>query len=335
MIQFDALSKRGQVGRLRRMAEKALLDYGINGARLNLLDHFNNTTFRVDAPSGERYVMRIHHTSPSQAYPGRTEVEVRSEMMWLDALRRDTGLGVPEPVRATGGAFLTIAQVDGVPEPRMCVLLKWLDGRFIDKGLTASHLERVGVFIARLHEHTTYYRVPEGFTRVRVDEISDVLAEYMLSKFGQFRSPEEVGVVKETISRVREVQARLGTGPEVFGLIHSDLHQENYLFHRGQVRAIDFDDCGWAALIYDLTVTLSEVKHRKDYPALRAALLQGYRNIRHLSAEHESYLNTYLALRELQLMIWFVDQREHPAFRDYWEADVASGLERLKEFVAV
>jgi Ser/Thr protein kinase RdoA (MazF antagonist) len=334
VIPFEALSKRGQVGRLRRMAEKALLDYGIRGARLSLLDHFNNTTFRVDAPNGERYVMRIHHTSPSQAYPGRTEVEVRSEMMWLDALRRDTDLGVPEPVRTADGAFLAIAQVDGVPGPRMCVLLKWLAGRFIDKGLAAWHLERVGVFIARLHEHTTHYRVPEGFTRVQVDEVSDALAEYMLSKFGQFRSPEEVGVVEETIRRVREVQARMGTGPEVFGLIHSDLHQMNYLFHRGQVRAIDFDDCGWAAFIYDLTVTLSEIKHMKDYPALRAALLRGYRSIRHLSAEHESYLETYIALRELQLAIWFVDQREHPAFRDKWEADVTRGLEKLKQFIA-
>jgi Ser/Thr protein kinase RdoA (MazF antagonist) len=192
----------------------------------------------------------------------------------------------------------------------------------------------VGVFIARLHEHTTHYRVPEGFTRVRVDEVSDTLAGYMLSKFGQFRSPEEVGVVEETLRRVRDVQARIGTGPEVFGLIHSDLHQMNYLFYRGQVRAIDFDDCGWAAYIYDLAVTLSEIKHRQDYPTLRASLLRGYRSTRNLSAEQEEYLETYLALRELQLAIWFVDQREHPAFRDIWEADVTRGIEILKKFVA-
>jgi Ser/Thr protein kinase RdoA (MazF antagonist) len=62
----------------------------------------------------------------------------------------------------------------------------------------------------------------------------------------------------------------------VFGLIHADLHQENYLFHGKQVRAIDFDDCGYGPFVYDLAVTLSELEHRADYPTLRAALLAGY-----------------------------------------------------------
>ena len=34
-------------------------------------------------------------------------------------------------------------------------------------------------------------------------------------------------------------------GPDVFGLIHAHLHQENCLIHRGEVRAIDFDHCGY------------------------------------------------------------------------------------------
>jgi Ser/Thr protein kinase RdoA (MazF antagonist) len=60
---------------------------------------------------------------------------------------------------------------------------------------------------------------------------------------------------------VRQAQRELGASPDVFGLIHSDLHQENYLFHRGRVRAIDFDDCGWGHFVYDLAVTLSELQH--------------------------------------------------------------------------
>jgi len=44
-----------------------------------------------------------------------------------------------------------------------------------------------------------------------------------------------------------------------FGLIHGDLHHENFLFHRGEARAIDFDDCGWGFHLYDLAVTLSEL----------------------------------------------------------------------------
>jgi Ser/Thr protein kinase RdoA (MazF antagonist) len=48
------------------------------------------------------------------------------------------------------------------------------------------------------------------------------------------------------IGRARETQRAPGDEPETFGLIHGDLHQDNYLFHRGDLRAIDCDDCGWA-----------------------------------------------------------------------------------------
>lgn len=36
------------------------------------------------------------------------------------------------------------------------------------------------------------------------------------------------------------------------GLIHGDLHQENYLFCRGAVGAIDFDDCGYGHFLCQL-----------------------------------------------------------------------------------
>ena len=85
----------------------------------------------------------------------------------------------------------------------------------------------------------------------------------------------------------------LGQGPETFGLVHGDLHQENYLFHQGQVRAIDFDDCGFGHYIYDIAVTLFNVRFRDNTPQLRESFLAGYRSIRPLSAEHEQYLDTF------------------------------------------
>ena len=44
------------------------------------------------------------------------------------------------------------------------------------------------------------------------------------------------------------------------GLIHADLHYENFLFHDGVARAIDFDDCGWGFYLYDVAVTLWELE---------------------------------------------------------------------------
>ena len=60
------------------------------------------------------------------------------------------------------------------------------------------------------------------------------------------------------------------------GLIHADLHLGNALFQRGEVKLIDFDDCGTGPRLYELAVALWELRDRPDYPAYRDALLAGY-----------------------------------------------------------
>ncbi|MGA7730287.1 MAG: phosphotransferase [Chloroflexia bacterium] len=335
MKPFNTLGKRGQVARLKRVAEKALDDFGMREVSLTPLVHMANTTFRVETADGERYVIRIHTPANGSLTPGRTEDQIRSEMEWLAALRRDTDLVVPVPVRTRDDKLLTRVEVEGVPEARVCVLFRWVDGRFMDEGLTPRHLERVGIFIARLHEHSTRQFVPpEGFIRPTPDALPPQLADEIVNTFAEVRPQEDVAVVRAVIEKMQLVLEALGTGPDVFGLIHADLHQWNYLFRKGEVRAIDFDDCGWAHFLYDLTVTLSELPHTQEYPQLRAALLKGYRSVRPLPEEHEVYLPVLLAFRELQLTTWFIEQREHPAFRS-WEQDAMNGVKSMKALAGV
>ena len=250
-------------------------------------------------------------------------------MMWIAAVRRDTGLAVPEPVPAADGSPLTLVEMDGVPGPRVCVVFRWQPGRFLDTGLTPSHLERVGEFTARLHAHAADFVPPAGFSRWRIEDVSDEADAYVNDLVGEQCGREAASLAAAATELVRRAQRELGTGPDVFGLIHSDMHQENYLFHRGQVGAIDFDDCGWGHFAYDLAVTLSEVQGRPDSDALRAGLLRGYRAVRPLPAEHDRYIEVFHALRVLKLTLWFIEQRDHPGFAE-WEADAREGLADLQ-----
>jgi Ser/Thr protein kinase RdoA (MazF antagonist) len=329
MQTFETLSFRGQLGRLRGLAEDALAEYGIHRARLVPLAHSENTTFRVDTSSAERYVLRIHRTTGSPFHPPRSMAEVWSETTWISALRRDTGLAVPEPVPTADGSLLTAVASEHVPTTRICVLFRWAPGTFLDAGLRPSHLERVGEFIARLHDHALGFVPPAGFGRWRIADLSGEVTAYVASIVGEQYGSGAVSVVEVVMDMVQQARRELGTGPEVFGLIHADLHQENYLFRRGQVRAIDFDDCGLGHLVYDLAVTLSELRGRPDYAVLRAGLLRGYRAVRPLPPEHERYLEVFHGLRLLQLTLWFLEQRDHPAFPD-WESEAGDGLADLK-----
>lgn len=333
MQPFETLSFRGQLGRLRRLAEDALAEYGIQRARLVPLAHAENTTFRVDTQSAERYVLRIHRTTGSPFHPSRSMAEVWSEATWISALRRDTGLAVPEPVPTADGSLLTVVTPESVPAPRVCVLFRWGPGRFLDAGLTPSHLERVGGFIARLHDHALGFEPPAGFERWPIGDLSGEVREFVANTVGEQYGSGAVSIVEVVMDMVQQARQELGAGPEVFGLIHADLHQENYLFHRRQVRAIDFDDCGWGHFVYDLAVTLSELRGRPDYELLREGLLRGYRAVCPLPAEHERYLEVFHGLRLLQLTLWFLEQRDHPAFPD-WEAEARDGLADLRKLAS-
>jgi Ser/Thr protein kinase RdoA (MazF antagonist) len=330
MRAFETLTLRGQLGRLRRLAVEALATYEFRPARLVALGHEENTTFRVETPEGERYMLRIQRTTGSPFHPPRSADEVRSETMWITAVRRATALEVPEPVLAHDGSPITIVEVEGVPGPRVCVLFRWQPGRFLDAGLTPSHLERVGELMARLHSHAVGFATPAGFSRWRIENVSGDVAAYVAGVVGEQCGQGAASLVEVVMEMVRQADRELGTGPDVFGLIHSDLHQENYLFHRGRVRAIDFDDCGWGHFVYDLAVTLSELQHLTDSAALGAGLLRGYRAVRPLPTEHERYVEVFQALRVLKLTVWFIEQRDRPGFAE-WEADVRDGLAGLQK----
>ncbi len=119
----------------------------------------------------------------------------------------------------------------------------------------------------------------------------------------------------ETVAgRLARITRRLGTGRDVFGLIHGDLIFPNVLFHRGQARPIDFDDCGFGYFLYDMAILLDRIEMRPDYRVLRAALLDGYRQVRPLTGEQEAYLDLFLLARWVFLGVCFLSR---PEFRDY------------------
>jgi Ser/Thr protein kinase RdoA (MazF antagonist) len=143
-----------------------------------------------------------------------------------------------------------------------------------------------------------------------------------------------VALVEGVLDRVAETLDHLGSRPESYGLIHSDVHQWNYLFHHGQVHLLDFDDCGYAPFIYDLAVTTFEVEHYPHFPVLRAALLAGYGATRPLPSNPETILNTLSQLRRIQNLVWDIGLKDDVYRRGHWQKTVASSLDRLRTFLA-
>jgi Ser/Thr protein kinase RdoA (MazF antagonist) len=321
-----------------------LARYGLGGAELTLQRYEHNATFRVDAQNGP-YLLRINRPD------AHTPDTIGSEMAWLTALRHDTDLRVPEPVAAHNGQFFAVARDPGVPQPRVCVLLHWLDGRFIDQRLAPEHLWRVGVLAGRLQEHASTWTPGSGFLRPRVDtltseaKVSSMARSAATARDGDQPTADDshraLGLVEALVSthdaaqcaRALEVvwssTRRLTKETSAFGLIHGDLHYENVLFRRGEAQAIDFDDCGWGFHLYDLAVVLCELESRPRYKELRDALLDAYAQIRPLPADHAIHLRALSILRRMQILLWVLQSRDEVAFRDRWRKWARNELDAI------
>lgn len=315
LIEYAQLTRRGQIRRLRRFAEQALTLYGIEAVSLSLLAHFFNTTFTLVGPDGARYVLHILRPAEDGTSESQSRARVESELWWLDRVRADLGLSVPMAVRTPEGEGVVDVAVEGIEPPRLCTFFRWIDGRFLRRRLLPSHLEAVGRLTARLHQHSSHLRVPPGFDRPRVDGADVETEETVARLFTDHFSPAAAEVMREVFRRVRRVQEELGSRPNTFGVIHADIHQKNYLFRGRDVQLIDFGDCGWGHYLYDLAVTVSELEGLPRYGALRAALLASYRQMRDLSPAHEALIDTFVMLREVQNVTWFLHQRDDPTYQ--------------------
>ncbi len=164
MKAFIALTYAGQVKRLRRLGQTALVDFGVTAPHLKLLAHSQNTTFRVKLPNANaeaalsapyvanQFLLRVHGSDrhgPNLA----TAEAIAAELAWLAALRRDTQLAEPEPVPTTSGSFITVVSDASLPQPRVCSLLRWLAGKCYFDSPRPTHLYKVGAMMAPLHDH--------------------------------------------------------------------------------------------------------------------------------------------------------------------------------------
>jgi Ser/Thr protein kinase RdoA (MazF antagonist) len=116
--------------------------------------------------------------------------------------------------------------------------------------------------------------------------------------------PEELALLGRLDATIAARLARYGRGPEHYGLVHADIRLANLLVDGGDVRVIDFDDCGFSWFMYDFATTVSFVEDHPRVPELRAAWVEGYRSVAPLDPADEAELETFVMLRRLLLVAW-------------------------------
>jgi Ser/Thr protein kinase RdoA (MazF antagonist) len=277
-----------EIDRYIALARIALRHYNLVDPAVEFLRLNENLTFRVTtATSREHYLLRLHRSAPSN-FLVQSPASLESELLWLDALARDTAITVQRPVRNRRGRLVTAITPIGESTPLLCSLLTWIDGEpFRQDAPNAPQLaERLGELIAKLHNHAATWDPPRGFTRVTFG-LEFLKRTVMLLKGGveqRLFSPQDFAILDETADRIRSLIAPLPRDRQCWGLIQADLQGSNILAHEGDVRPIDFSLCGFGHFLFDLGIAVPSLK-----PHLREPLLEGYRRGRPLP---DSYIQT-------------------------------------------
>ena len=323
---------------LDRLARTALDAYPLTELRLRLLEQKKNATFRVDARElgngarESRFVLRMCE----EGLDAYGEAELRSELVFLRALRSATGLTVPVPMATRDGSWLVRPCLPDRPEGRLCVLFRWVPGRMVEDEPTPERLEKVGALLGRIHLFSQGFEPPDGFVRPRWDA-RGLFGDGPVLRPGQGEglvSERAREMLDEAARRIRQEMEELGEDREVFGIVHKDLEPDNTLTDRDQVHAIDFADCGWGYYLYDVAAALLPLKEKPGFEAKRESLLRGYRSIRPLAPEHVVKLDAFLVARGIfasRLMLgklW-----DLPQIRTYAQTAVPQILGGVRRFL--
>jgi len=296
---FKSLTVRSQVLRLRKLAARALEQYDLDTSSFHLLGWFTNLLFRVRTVQGTSYVLRI-------CYPGwRTETDIRSEAMWLQAISQETDIIAPRPVPSRDGEFVIESSLPGIPEYGRCVLMTWIPGVPLGKRLTPPNLYKMGVLLARLHEYSLRFTPPPGFTQRKMTQLLARDEENVLfqpSCLEKLNSHEQ-DILIRTKERVDIAFRQLYAQPDGLRVIHNDLWHGNIKVYRGHLYPVDFEDTLWGYPVQDIAMAMQDLMSDvapELYEPLLAAFRHGYESILPWPEAYEGQMDTFRAGR----MLW-------------------------------
>ena len=293
MNEWDALTDRGKARRLRPLVEDVLLAYGLQGARVRLIEVATNIVFRIDSPD----------TGPSFALKVDVEDDFPDShrdiaLGWLAAINADADIPVVELIKSVDGSNYVRADAPGVPPGRTCTMYNWVKGRTLFDDPTPLAYRQLGELTAQLHEHSSGYQ-PVG-DPLRWDRVFYFPNEkYVVDDpaYGSKITDRQRDLVLECTEAVSPILAALYDHPG--RLIHADLHGWNVNVYRGHLTLLDFDDVLWGQPVQDIAITFGYHRGHADYPAWLESYEEGYRAFAEWPATDWAVVDALMIARRL------------------------------------
>lgn len=272
-------------------AERALENYDLPDAQLSFIRHNETITYKVTSAGSGAYLLRIHlPLTTALGTHGANLDMVQSELAWLLALRAETDLVLQKPVRNRSGELVTrIPAEDG--SLINCSLLSWIEGEPYLRDLETEETARqIGTTLASMHEQSSRWEIPAGFTRpVRDIPYFYQMLDGLTPAVNDGRiSASDHAELSRSIELLTGMMHGMDESRDVYGLMHADTHKGNMLIHEGKIRMIDFSFCAFGNYMFDLGICFSDMKAE-----LHHSCLQGYQSVRKLPENYRQLVEGF------------------------------------------
>jgi Ser/Thr protein kinase RdoA (MazF antagonist) len=330
---FEELSHEQQLECLLEVAQAASGNFDLPpGVSVKMINLSENATYRLEAPDGQRWAVRIHR----DGYHSLTAIA--SELAWLIDLRQTGVIVTPLPVKGKDGEIIQHVSHPSMRRPRHIVLSHWEAGlEPVMSGDLSQPFQVLGEVTARMHLHTRQWNRPAWFERFTWDfetSLGETKPHWGRWRDGVGVDNETALLVGRTVNLIGNRLGAYGKGPERFGLIHCDLRLANLLIDGAVVKVIDFDDCGFGWYMYDAATPFTLYEHEPQVPDLIESWKKGYRKVINLPSADEEEIPTFLMFRRLLVLAWIGSHCETDLAKSLGQAYTDQTVELCESYLS-
>lgn len=234
-----------------RILQKAMGRYGIEAARIRLLDGFESYMYEFERDDGD-YILRLAHTFR------RSENLINGEAEWINYLARG-GASVARAVLSRGSRL-----VEPIDDGRGGQFLATAFVRARGKhpggaGWTTKLYKTYGHLLGRIHALSRTYKPSDPAWR-RPEWDDPIMLE--VTRFVPASEAKVIAKYTEVLENIRDLPKDKAS----YGLIHQDAHGGNLFVDEEEVITLfDFDDCVYSWYIYDIAMVLFYMLVSWDY----------------------------------------------------------------------
>lgn len=269
---------------LQKVEEELIRYYNLDTIKkVEYLGKSDNITFRIDMINGKKYLLKLHMGTKSKRY-------IESELLWLEELETSTDLKVQTPIRNINNQFITKINDHQTGDHAYWTLQNWIKGETLKRQPTDAEIEKLAHLLVTLHRNSLSWCVPETFERPYYN------AENLLGSLTQLKqllslhviSIDDFKILQKTTDKIKSVIHSQNKNNDTWGMIHSDIHESNYVMNQGQPSIIDFSSCGFGYYLFDMAETLLHL-----FPNNREKFITYYQKERKLKGDYTEVLAAF------------------------------------------